>query len=128
MGTAALVEAEISAGQELLKLLDAKRFAVQSAAWIYFPEQEEWKFLIATPKAESDLQRAYLELITILRTDPVLERTLDLSRLRIVRESDPILNALSQLFHVDEHATLRSAHNAINGIYIDDALIYRLAA
>ncbi|MDR3493050.1 MAG: hypothetical protein P4L82_00465 [Ancalomicrobiaceae bacterium] len=128
MAEAVLVDADVNAGLELVKLLDESQFNVKSAAWIYYPEREEWKLLIATPRAAQDLSAAYYDVVTVLRRNKDLDDRFDSTRIRVVRPDEPSLEALSRLVKADGLQKLRYTHNAIDGYYIDDALIYRLAA
>jgi len=55
MAETILVKSDIDAGQELLRILDDSGFPVSAAAWIYFPDAEEWRLVMRTPKAACEL-------------------------------------------------------------------------
>ncbi|MBX6425401.1 MAG: hypothetical protein IRZ09_05690 [Variibacter sp.] len=128
MASATLVEADIKMGEELVALLDAAGFPVTAAAWIHFPDVEEWRLVLRTPKAEKDLLGALREMSEIMDAKGDLRARLDLSRVKLVPPSDRMLQAIGRMVRVTGPPTVRFARNVVDGIYIDDAVIYRLAA
>ncbi|WP_291863389.1 hypothetical protein [Bradyrhizobium sp.] len=128
MAAAVLVDADVEMGRELLRILDETNFPVTAAAWIYFPDIEEWRLVIRTPKAEKNLQQALLELAVSLDSRGDLRKRLDLSRVKLVPPQDKMLAAMGSIVKVEGISSIRFSRNVINGVLIDDALIYRLAA
>lgn len=128
MAAAVLVDADVEMGRELLRILDETKFPVTAAAWIYFPDIEEWRLVIRTPKAEKNLQQALLELAVSLDERGDLRKRLDLSRVKLVPPKDKMLAAMGSIVKVEGISSIRFSRNVINGVLIDDALIYRLAA
>jgi hypothetical protein len=128
MAAAVLVESDVEMGRELLRILDETKFPVTAAAWIFFPDIEEWRLVIRTPKAERNLQQALLELAVSLDQRGDLRKRLDLSRVKLVPPEDKMLAAMGSVVRVEGTSNIRFSRNVINGVLIDDALIYRLAA
>lgn len=128
MAAAVLVDADVEMGRELLRILDETNFPVTAAAWIYFPDIEEWRLVIRTPKAEKNLQQALLELAVSLDKRGDLRKRLDLARVKLVPPQDKMLAAMGSIVKVEGISSIRFSRNVINGVLIDDALIYRLAA
>lgn len=128
MAAAILVDSDVEMGRELLRILDETKFPVTAAAWIFFPDIEEWRLVIRTPKAEKNLQQALLELAVSLDERGDLRRRLDLSRVRLVPPKDKMLAAMGSVVRVEGTSNIRFTRNVINGVVVDDALIYRLAA
>ena len=59
----------------------------------------------------------------------ILPSTLsDLTRVKLVPPSDRMLAAMGKVMKVTGTNAIRFSRNIINGVYVDDALIYRLAA
>jgi hypothetical protein len=128
MAEAPLVEDDVKAGMDLLKVLDSRGFAFTGAAWIFFPDLGDWKLVVRTPEAAKDLSKAYLELAKAMDSRPGFREQFDLSRVKLVPPSDRMLAAMSRVVHAEGLNQIRFSRNVINGIFIDDALIYRLAA
>src|SRR3954452_13675036 len=101
MATTALVSTDVEMGSELLKVLDEAAFPVTAAAWIYFPDVDEWRLVIRTPKAEKDLQGALRELAAAMDAKGDLRARLDLSRVKLVPPKDKILAAMGSMVRVD---------------------------
>jgi len=128
MAQPVLVKKDIEAGMELLRVLDASNFPITGAAWIYFPDIEEWRLVIRTPRAEQNLQGALLDIAIAMDAAGDLRSRLDLSRMKLVPPGDRMLQAMGSVVRATGLSKIRFSKNLINGIYIDDALIYRLAA
>ena len=128
MAEAVLVDTDVEMGRELVRILDEAKFTVTGAAWIYFPDIGEWRLVVRTPKAEKNLQQALLEMAIALDKRGDLRRRLDLSRVKLVPPKDKMLAAMGSVIRADGISTIRFTRNVINGVLIDDALIYRLAA
>ena len=128
MATPALVNADVEMGLELLEMLDKASFPVTGAVWIYSPEKEEWRLLIRTPKAEKNLLGALHEVATTMDANGDLRSRIDLSRIKLVPPADKVLAAMGSTVRAEGISTIRFVRNMIDGILIDDALIYRLAA
>jgi hypothetical protein len=128
MAQAVLVKDDIDAGMELLRVLDAKRFPITGAAWVFFPDIEEWRLVMRSPRAEHNLQGALLDIAIAMDETGDLRSRLDLSRIKLVPPSDRLLQAMGSAMRVQGLSNIRFSKSLIDGIYIDDALIYRLAA
>ena len=128
MATTALVNSDVEMGRELVKLLDEAAFPVTAAAWIYFADIDVWRLVIRTPRAERDLLGALREVASAMDAKGDLRARLDLSRLKLVPPKDNVLAAMGSVVRVDGISNIRFSRNMINGVLIDDALIYRLAA
>jgi hypothetical protein len=128
MAATSLVDADIEMGRELVRILDEAGFPVTAAAWIFFPEVEEWRLVVRTPRAEKDLLQAFGEVARALDARGDLRSRIDLARVKLVPPTDRMLKAIGQAVRAEGLSTIRFSRNVINGIYIDDAVIYRLAA
>jgi hypothetical protein len=53
---------------------------------------------------------------------------LDLDRVKIVDQDDPVLTALRPDYAVDLPSRRRISHSRINGVYFENAMVLRLAA
>jgi hypothetical protein len=128
MATAPLVDADIAMGKELLDILDRVAFPVTGAAWIYYADVDQWRLIIRTPKAEKDLIGALTQVAGAMDAEGDLRTRLDFSRVKLVPPKDKILAAMGRVVRADGISTVRFNRNVIDGVLIDDALIYRLAA
>lgn len=126
-----LVKSEINAGLQLVRVLDAAGFDVKAALWLYSSDADKWRFVIATPDVPKQISQKYLDAATALsswREANPGRPVLDLSRVRLVGPDDPLIRGLTPILHLDGLGEIRFSHNLVNGIYVEDALVHRLAA
>ena len=131
MATEQLVRSEIDAGLKLIKVLDDANFGVTGALWLYSGDAGTWKFIIATNSPRKDIERKYLEAaiaVSKWRDTGTSEAILDLSRARIVSFEDPLIRGLAPIVKMDGLGEVRLTNNLVNGIFVEDALIHRMAA
>ena len=130
MAAEQLVDSEIQAAKQLITALDEAEFDVIAALWVYSSDADRWRFVVAYDGSRAEIQTRYQQAARILfdwrRAHPG-NPVLDLDRVRIVSREDPLVKGLGMVMRV-ESGDLRFSHNMINGVYVEDALIHRLAA
>lgn len=120
-----LLDSQVNAGMDLLKVLDKKSFNIQSALWIYYPDLEKWKLLLFSPNfSQEDASKQYSKMFGILNEEKMLD-TLSFDSIKLVFKNDKLLNMLKNIIEVPGESKVRMKSNYLNGYYIDDALIYR---
>ncbi len=111
---------------EILGLLDAAKFPITVAMWLFERERDEWTLIVATPLYDQlGAHKAYLRLIEILSVDgPVALSDLPI-RLESARR--PMIKALRKMFgKATPVSGMRLGHQSVGGVWIDDAYIYRI--
>jgi hypothetical protein len=53
---------------------------------------------------------------------------LALDRVDIVQDTSPLVDRLGKVFKVDKGGSVRLTNNVINGVFLEDALILKLAS
>jgi hypothetical protein len=131
MASTALVRADIDAGLNLVRALDEADFGVVAALWLFNGDAENWRMVIGYKGAKKDLEKKYFEAARVSsdwrRRHPDIP-ILDLSKVRITSSDDRLIVGLRPMIRADGLNEIRFSQNMINGIYLEDALIYRLAA
>lgn len=124
MGEAALVEGSIDAGARLLAELDDSGFPVSAALWFYLADVDRWSLFIASPRVDVLGQRAaYFELRERLSEDAAVP----LRDIALVGDHERLIELFRSAISVDDSA-VRFTDNVINGVLIQDAVIYRVQA
>ena len=128
MDSTSLVEPAIEDGRALLAALDAKGVKITAAYWFFLSEPNEWRLILATPLVDSKGPRdAYQQIQQILQSQlPNGKLSLDL--ISVVSPNNPQVRALSSALTTGPGITgIRFSRNTVNGIFIEDAYIYRLS-
>ena len=129
MVASALVDRKIERGRRLIKKLDDSRFLVTAAFWYYFPEAEQWRLVIASPTVDSQGRRAaYAEIHKIQKGRGVHLPLLSVSEITALSPRDPLVKLLSSAIRTGPGLSgIAFSRNVVNGVYIEDAYIYRLS-
>jgi hypothetical protein len=128
MANDALVTADIESAARLVKFLDENNMPVSGALWLYQSEAERWRLLISFQEERKDISKFYLDVAKLINKSLDRDKMIELSKVDFVEASKSVIGPLSKIVHIDGISQVRFSHNRVNGIYIEDALIYRLAA
>lgn len=130
MDKATLVDVDITAGKQVLDILDEAGFKVIVAFWLYTSEFEAWRLYIGSPIVDSKgIRRAYVQLLTALRSsdDPDLASRVTIT---LLSPKDPLIRAFRRTFAraVEVKRGARLASQVIkDGVFIEQAYLYRVA-
>lgn len=127
MDTTTLVKEQIEGGKKLLAALDREGFPIDAALWWYAAESEEWRFLLATPRIESEgPKEVYRRIQAILQGFPPEER-LPLTSISVVSPNDERIKALRRLLRTGpEISFVRLSKSVVDNLFIEDAYVYRV--
>lgn len=123
-----LTEKMISAGEELTKYLDQTHFEIDASLWLYNPESNTWRLIIASPEIRiHGPRKAYSRIQSLLSKKPDINQTISLNDISVIEDRDPFITILRSVIKTGRKITkIRFTRNTINGMFIEDALIYRV--
>ena len=118
----------INVGENLLKSLDAIGLPITAAMWLFDPETNEWQLKFSSPLSATIGRREVYRKIGEARNSIGLSSDeFPLDTVGLLDSSDQIVGLLQQEVRTGPGISrIRFSRNAINGHFIDDALIYRI--
>ena len=124
-----LTDAMVEAGAELTRKLDEAGLLTNAALWLFVPEINEWRLLFASPEVSVQGSRKVYEQIRV-----ALEQLGDkasaapLSAIGLLDQNADLVKVLKIAIRTGPGiGRVRFSKNVINGHFIEDALIYRVA-
>ena len=124
MVTKTLVEPYIKAGRALIDELDRAGVCPAAVMWLYEDEEERYRLLIATKAYDDDGPLAAYEVVQNALDKVAEDRRLALSDINVVSPNDRVVQAIRTAVKVGD-GEIRLTRNTVNGVFIEDALIYR---
>lgn len=123
----ALVESDVRAGEAIVRELDGAGFPVTAALWLMHPEAAAWRLMIATPLVDqAGPLQAYERLNKLLGEH---HDAAYLGSISLVSPANPLVQVLSGTFTTGPGVhRARISRSTFNGVFIEDALIYRMQA
>jgi len=122
-----LVEKDISDGKKLILRLDNSEFKVTSAFWLYTSESEAWFLYLASNYVDDHNKKRAYEFIQkeLLKFDPAIG--IPLSSINPVKVNNTYVKLLKTVVFTEPDTLneIRLTDVVINGVMIEDALIYR---
>jgi len=124
-----LTEEMIEAGAQLTAKLDEMRLPIAAAMWLFSPDINEWRLLFASPELSTAGPRNVYEKIEEARQalgDKAAAAPL--SVIGLIDANHQLVQLLRIAVRTEAGvARVRFSKNVINGQFIEDTLIYRIA-
>jgi len=122
-----LSDSMITAGAKLIGRLDEESADVKSAYWLYFSEDKIWKLIIASPLVDSEGPRKYYRKVVAANELAIAtEETVSLNDIAVTNTTNEIVQLIKFAISTgNDISGVRFAKNTINGVFIEDAYIYR---
>lgn len=122
-----MVDRDIESGRRLIEVLDRSRFVLNGALWFYFATREWRLLLVSTLVDKIGPKRCYTVIQSAIEDLPQDFR-ISLERISVLSPNDNLVRLLKIAIHTGGGiSTIRFTRNTINGVFIEDALIYRLS-
>ena len=123
-----LSEQMIGAGVKLIERLDQSESNVQAALWLFLPEEKIWKLMIISPLVKTDGPRSFYK--HILDANKKADESESIISLNDVGVADTSITLISLLRIAISTGGgiggIRFSKDTINGVFIEDAYIYRI--
>lgn len=115
------------AGARLVERLDDDNAEVKSAFWLFSSENNKWKLIIASPLVGSEGPRKfYMRVDAANKKADADEVIVSLHDIEAVNTNNQIVELLNSSVETgDSLSGIRFFRNTINGVFIEDAYIYR---
>jgi len=124
-----LTKEMIETGATLVRKLDEQGLRPDAALWLYFPEVQQWKLVIAELKVGTlGPKEIYRKVQQVLEKSANEITGLSLDDVALARPDAPIIVLLRVAIRTGPGISgIRFTNNVINGTLIEDAYIYRLS-
>jgi hypothetical protein len=124
-----LTEEMVEAGAQLTAKLDEMGLPIAAALWFFLPDINEWRLLFASTEVSTKGPRDVYEKIQgAIRSLGDKASAAPLSVIGVVDADNPPVSLLWMALQTGSGISrIRFSKNMINGHFVDDALIYRVA-
>ncbi len=124
----ALTEEMKVAGAALTRALDEANWPVVASFWYYKSDDNRWKLMLASPRVSTDgPKEAYGAVIDAL--DALHQPRSNINHITVITPDHPIVRALASEVQTGWTIVgMLHTARAIDGRYIDDAFLYRMAS
>ena len=126
MDKTTLVVPDFTTGLDLVRALDMSALSISVALWLFSPDHEDWRFVLASRRLDTaePSERYGLVHDALTAAGISLERT---PTLLILKMADPFIRALRQIFSKTQSVEgMRFGGQLIGDRFVEDALAYRI--
>jgi len=123
-----LTKEMIESGGALIRRLDEQSLQPDAAFWLYFPDLQEWKLVIAEVKlGKEGPKEIYKKIQDVISASKEDMPGMSLDSVALAKPDAPIVILLKKVIRTGPGISgIRFTNNVINGTVIEDAYIYRL--
>ncbi len=119
----------ISAGRELTELLDKIHLNVSASLWFYEESLNNWRLIIASPEVRvHGPKKLYQKIQSVIANMPDNKR-IALKDITVIDNNHHLISLLRKAIGRGKTISgTRFSRNTINGVFIEDAYIYRMTS
>ena len=112
----------------LLDLLDNEGVKPRAAMWFHNPETDAWRFWIVPSKGyANDKPRFYRVVSEIVSNNSDNMQGINVSDIESISDKHPAITGLSKMFRIEEKGVMFVEKNMLNGFYLAEGIIIRMA-
>jgi hypothetical protein len=128
MAETTLVDTDIEASRALVKFLESHGFPLKAAMWLYHSDSDRWRFVVCPTEQRSDPTSFYKTFVKLIDDHGAAATVLGMDRVDIVDAGSALVNTLGKFIRVASGNPLRLTNNKFDEVFLEDALILKLAA
>jgi hypothetical protein len=117
----------VTAGTNLLRVLDQEGIAPRAAVWVHNPETDTWRLWVVPAKSTTDKRQFYRKVAEAISQHRDETQGIDVSDTEFVSETHPAIAALGKTFRIEGISSVFLSNNMLNGYYLPDGIILRMA-
>ncbi len=117
----------VKSGHALIDALSEAGIAPRAAIWVYNSDTDIWRLWIVPPNTITDQREFYRRVTEVIARNQDKMGLLDASDIQFTKSEHPALAALARIAKVEGKGDLRIQNNMLNGFYLPDGIILKLA-
>jgi hypothetical protein len=122
-----LTKEMIEAGATLVRNLDTSEIKPDAAFWLYYPDAERWRLVLAEANLDQGLRPIYEKIQEVFSSAKADLQEISLDDVTLTKSDSPIVVLLRDATRRGKGTSgIRFTNIAIQGTFIDDAYIYRI--
>lgn len=119
-------EVLVSTGHSLVKLLDETSIKPRAALWVHNPDNDIWRLWIVGQQQTNE-QEFYRILAAAISKHRDTLSGLDISSVELVTDSHPAIKGMRSFIHMDGLGSAHVSNNRMDGFFLPDGIILRMA-
>ena len=129
MADAALVENDVERSRAFVNFLESHGHPLTTALWMYQSDADRWRLVVCPREQRENVSSFYRDFAKLINAAGSPISLLPLDMVDIVTEDSTLVRQLGSVIRVDGTGTgsIRLTNNVTNGVFLEDAIILKLA-
>lgn len=117
----------IDAGLRLVEVVDASQLHLHAAFWLQESIDQDWRLVFALPEVRLEGPKwVYKKIKALYKKLPLDEPKIRAESIFVVDDKDRFIQIFKSTIRVEGISGIRFSRNIINGVYLEDAYIYKM--
>jgi hypothetical protein len=116
----------VDGGQNLIEALERSGVSLKAAVWVHLAEDEGWRLWLV-PANKVDKHAFYRKVAESIAAGDIDFHGLSASDTELIGEDHPAIAALRAYGRVNGRSALRLASTMLNGFYLPEGIVLRMA-
>ena len=117
----------VAEGQSLIRHLDEGKLKPRGAVWVYSSDTDSWKLWIVPSASVTDKAEFYRVISETISQHRDEMPSLDVSFVELKSADHPAVQGLEKIFRMDGLGAATISNNRLNGFFMPDGVVLRLA-
>ncbi len=117
----------VKTGHALIDALSRAGIEPRAAVWVYNADTDIWRLWIVPPPSIADQREFYRRVSEVISQNRDQMGLLDPSDIEFTKAAHPAMAALARFARVEGKSDVRIKDNMLNGFFLPDGIILKLA-
>jgi hypothetical protein len=117
----------VKSGHALIDALSQAGIEPRAAVWVYNADTDIWRLWIVPPLSITDQRDFYRRVSEVISRNRDQMGLLDPSDIQFTKAAHPAMSALASFARVEGKSDVRIKDNMLNGFFLPDGIILKLA-
>lgn len=117
----------VESGRKLLAILDREGIKLRAAMWAHNRDTERWRLWMVPTEEVPDKWEFYRRFAEAIAKHRGELAGFDIGDAELVSANHPAISALGRSFHIEDEPSVFVSDNMLNGFYLPDGIILRMA-
>lgn len=117
----------VSSGTALVQLLDSNGLKPRAAMWVYNSDTETWRLWIVPAQALDNKAEFYRKLAAVISNNRDKLPGFDIGYVEYKSAEHPVVKGMRSVIRMDGLGSAHLTNNRLNGIFLPDGIVLRMA-
>ena len=117
----------VADGKTLIQLMDKAGMTPRAALWVYSSDTDSWKLWVVPDISVGSKEEFYRRLARVISDNRACLPEFDIGKVEYKAADHPVVRGMTSAIRVEGLGQVRMTNNMLNGVYLPDGIVLRMA-